>query len=281
MVINPEDTGAAFKEQALALYNTEKQDNQLTLDGFRLRNPNHDLGEIVHDTTILDSIYLTDEKEFYIHPLQEGKYFPYEPEIEHSKSSISILIREWDPETWQLSPVKEIQVPKTLKAADFGKYIHSKFFPHLPAQHFWGCRITLVRMFYRSDLVMKKWNHMITTPNTDLNLRDGQLFIVKDNSKTVRLELTEEELKKYANQSFHDHIKKKSEAVGAQPQHKNYDALFEAASNRKVDWSKPNRPEKGVSIQVGIEQNDDGAKPKEDSEEEGDGDGEIYIEELF
>ena len=67
----------------------------------------HDIGEIVHDTTILEDINLADDMEFYIH-IVDGKYVPYEREIEHPETSVSILAREFDPETWELSPIKEI-----------------------------------------------------------------------------------------------------------------------------------------------------------------------------
>ena len=69
----------------------------------------------------------------------------------------------------------------------------------------------------------------------------------------MRLELTDEELAKYTNQAFLDHIKKRSEtSKTVQYSNKNHDPLFDAASGRKVDWTKPNRPETGVSIQIGI-----------------------------
>ena len=80
---------------------------------------------MVHDSTVLDSLHLTDDMEFYVHPTQEGKYIPYPKELEHDWASVCVLIREWDPETWQLSPIREIQVPKTLRAGDFGKYMQA------------------------------------------------------------------------------------------------------------------------------------------------------------
>ena len=84
-------------------------------------------------------------------------------------------------------------------------------------EHFWGCKISMIRTFIRSDLVIRKWNHLISTPNQDLRLRDAQLYIVRDNSKTIRLELTEDELAKYTNQAFRDHVKKKTETATTVP----------------------------------------------------------------
>ena len=167
-----------------------------------------------------------------------------------------------------------------MKAGDFGKYLQSLLFEHIPADQFWGCKIPFIKTFTRSDLVLKKWNHMIMTPNIDSHLRDAQLFIVRDYSKTMRLELTDEELTRYANPAFLDHVKKKAENAGVHLQHKNHDALFEAASNRKVDWNNPKGSEKGVSIKVGIEAVKD-AEEKEKSDEGDGNDGGVWIEELF
>ena len=102
---------------------------------------------------------------------------------------------------------------------------------------------------------------------------------MKDNSKQVRLELTDEELSKYADQAFLDHIKKKEETKTAVPTRK--DPLFEATQARKVDWTKPsNTKETGVSIKVGQGPQGEEEAPvaiNDDSEGEGD----VVIEELF
>ena len=108
LIIKPEDTSTAFKQQVLDLYNAERPEAKLTIDDFRLRSPNYDLGEIIHETTWLSSIYMDDDKEFYMHPAQEGKYIPYTKEISDPQASVSVLVREWDPESWQLSPIREV-----------------------------------------------------------------------------------------------------------------------------------------------------------------------------
>ena len=83
-----------------------------------------------------------------------------------------------------------------------------------------------------------------------MHWREGYLYVMKDNSKKVRLELTSEELAKYADQAFIDHLQKKEETKSAVPTRK--DPLFEATQSRKVDWTKPsNTKETGVSIKVG------------------------------
>ena len=67
----------------------------------------YDIGEIVHDNTILEDINLTDDMDFYMH-IVDNKFVPYETEIANSQTSASILVREFDPETWELSPIREI-----------------------------------------------------------------------------------------------------------------------------------------------------------------------------
>lgn len=73
-------------------------------------------------------------------------------------------------------------------------------------------------------------------------------MIVKDSTKTLRENLTDEEIRKYASKEFLHHMAKKgSREIGFQ--HK--DALFEMASSVKIDYTKNRRPEKGIKINVG------------------------------
>ena len=43
----------------------------------------YDIGEIVHDNTILEDINLTDDMDFYMH-IVDNKFVPYETEIANS-----------------------------------------------------------------------------------------------------------------------------------------------------------------------------------------------------
>jgi len=40
---------------------------QIEIDGFRIRAPQHDFGELVHDDALMSSLRLFDDKEFYLH----------------------------------------------------------------------------------------------------------------------------------------------------------------------------------------------------------------------
>jgi hypothetical protein len=103
---------------------------------------------------------------------------------------------------------------------------------------------------------MRAWFNLIQTPNVEIAkskldlTRDAILVIVRDNSKSVREELTPAEQQKYANQSFLDHVARKKLDVSVS--HKTQDELFKEAQARKPDWSKGSKAEKAVIITVGI-----------------------------
>jgi len=72
-------------------------------------------------------------------------------------------------------------------------------YPHIPAQHFFGCRVAVIRNFIRSDLCLKRWfqiatsgtgNEWLGTSNLELT-RDGILIVLKDNSRVLKEDLSE------------------------------------------------------------------------------------------
>jgi hypothetical protein len=80
---------------------------------------------------------------------------------------------------------------------------------------------------------MRAWFNLIQTSNVELSksklelTRDAILVIVRDNSKSVREELTPEEQKLYANQVFLDHVARKK--IDLTVEHKSQDDLFKEA----------------------------------------------------
>ena len=102
-----------------------------------------------------------------------------------------------------------------MKAVDFGRYLQSKFYPHIAAENMFGTKVSFLKTFYRSDLALRGWSNLISTVNTMLAAsklelsRDATIIVVRDWSKTLREELTEEEMAKYANQTFKDHLSRK------------------------------------------------------------------------
>lgn len=106
-----------------------------------------------------------------------------------------------------------------MNAISFGKYLQSTMFPHIPDTHFFGTRIAFFKTFVRSDLAMRAWFNLIQTANVEIAksklelTRDSIMVIVRDNSKSVREDLTPEELKLYANSVFIDHVNRKKQDV--------------------------------------------------------------------
>ena len=150
-------------------------------------------------------------------------------------------------------------MPRNMKAVDFGRYLQTKFYPHIATEHMFGTKITFLKTFIRSDLALRSWSHLISTPNKPLSesklelSRDAILIVVRDWSKVLREQLTEEELAKYANNSYKEHLNRKFNTnADMQVGKKGYDGLLEATKNRTPGWGgASNRPEVGVSIQVG------------------------------
>ena len=65
----------------LELYKVLNPESQMTVEDFRIRNPQNDLGAIVHDIEILENIDMADDKDFYMHLLSDNKFIQYEPAI--------------------------------------------------------------------------------------------------------------------------------------------------------------------------------------------------------
>ena len=68
-----------------------------------------------------------------------------------------------------------------------------------------GTKVTFLKTFYRSNLVLNGWSNLISTVNTMLAAsklelsRDAVLIVVRDWSKPLREQLEEDEMAKYAN----------------------------------------------------------------------------------
>lgn len=146
---------------------------------------------------------------------QPEKLVTYEPIIEDPTKILHVLVREWDSDTWQFGPVKEVQVPRNMKSVDFGKYLQSKVFPHIESDNLFATKISFLKSFVRSDLAMRGWQSLTRSTNAPIAqgklelTKDGSIIIVRDHSKPIRETLTEEEIKKYTNSTFVDHIKRK------------------------------------------------------------------------
>ena len=75
-----------------------------------LRNPNFDLGQLINDDDKIDNLFLFDGKEIYLQLADAETHLPYISAL--GKDKLQILVREWHPDTWELSDVKMIDFPK-------------------------------------------------------------------------------------------------------------------------------------------------------------------------
>lgn len=84
------------------------------MDQFRLRNPKlDDLGEVIFEGETMDSYYLFDEKEIFLQKIVPDRNFE---SISHISphNAYYIIMREWNPETWQLGPIYEVKIDKMI-----------------------------------------------------------------------------------------------------------------------------------------------------------------------
>lgn len=143
------------------------------------------------------------------------------------------MIREWNPETWEMSPIYEVKLDKNMNASKFASLVQEHIFPHIPASNLFMTKVssTQQKNFKRGNLVLRKWSSLKNQPTwlgqstVEIN-RDCCYIVVKDSSKTLREDLTDEELMLYGSSEFLEHLARKhNKEISFQ----NKDALFDAA----------------------------------------------------
>jgi len=95
-----------------------------------------------------------------------------------------------------------------------GKLLSESVFPHIPSESLFVTKIAFVKNFKRGDLAVRNWNTLknqsMWLGQTSIQInRDGVFVVVRDSSKKIREELTEQELLKWASNGFLDHLQKK------------------------------------------------------------------------
>ena len=120
-----------------------------------------------------------------------------EPE-DIDNDEIIIMIRSWSPETWKITPMKEIIVKRYSTMEDFS-YILAKEFPEIERENLECCKIN--SYFFRVQLPYEKWYCLANredflASNPFYLSIDGSLIFAKDKSLIER-ELTEEEKKEF------------------------------------------------------------------------------------
>jgi ubiquitin carboxyl-terminal hydrolase 47 len=170
-----------------------KESCQIDLDPTRIRlreKANDRLTKYYRNDTILEQYAMFEGKPIAIQVLSE----PEELDLD----SILIMIRCWNPSTWELSPMKEIVVKRYSTLDNFSHVIQSEY-PSIGLEDIECCKI--MSTFFRVQLPYEKWYGLANkedfmASNPFYLSTDGLLMIVKDNSLKER-ELTDEERKEF------------------------------------------------------------------------------------
>jgi hypothetical protein len=206
----------------------------IEFDQIRIRNPKvEDIGDVILDNSSLENQFLYDEKDVYLQIVDPERTFEFVNDLA-PYNVFHILIREFDPETWQFGPIYELKLDKNLHANKFAALIQEHIYPHIPAANLYCSKVssTQIKNFKRGDLALRKWSCLKNQPTwlgqstIEIN-RDSVYVIVKDSSKKLREELTDEELMLYGSNEFLDHIARKQNKDISQFSKR--DALFETA----------------------------------------------------
>ncbi len=254
MVIEPALSVIELKLRIAGKYNEQNPEDPLDPDTIRIRNPKSegDFGELLNDCDILENCHLYDEKELFVSKQNKDRQFDFVNKINPDNSHY-ILFREWDGETWELGPVYEVRVDKSISGTRLGKLLSESVFPHIPSESLFVTKIAFVKNFKRGDLAVRNWNTLknqsMWLGQTSIQInRDGVFVVVRDSSKKIREELTEQELLKWASNGFLDHLQKKKVRMMGFNNHMK-DGVFIASQNNQPDFKKlPKMQEKGIKI---------------------------------
>lgn len=120
--------------------------------------------------------------------------------------SILVMIRCWNPSTWEISPMKELLVKRYSTLDDFS-HILAKEYPEIDRKNIECCK---VNNFFRVQLPYEKWfelnqNENFLASNPFYLSTDGLLLIIKDKTIPER-ELTEEEKKQFGCDEYENAI---------------------------------------------------------------------------
>ena len=158
---------------------------------IRLREKSNDrLTKYYRDDVVLEQYSMFEGKPIAIQILEQ----PENIDID----DIIIMLRCWNPETWEISPMKEIIVKRYSTLDDFSTIL-AKEHPSIHRENIEGCKI--MSNFFRVQLPYEKWfglanNEDFLASNPFYLSVDGILMFIKDKTLKER-ELTEKEKKEF------------------------------------------------------------------------------------
>lgn len=170
----------------------------------------------------LDSMVVYDNKQFYIQKAdhEQMRYQTTEG------SQYTALVAEFNGDTWQLGPLREVQFERYLRCSFLAEFLQANLYPHIELDDMLGCRLKLERPFTRSDLALKAWHKLkfeyMAIGQSVLQVSDdSSLIVIRDGKIPIRdltLEDDGELIGKYATQSYLDFILKKTAATAGNDQ---------------------------------------------------------------
>jgi ABC-type Fe3+/spermidine/putrescine transport system ATPase subunit len=134
----------------------------ISQEDVRVRNPKtDDIGDVICDTSTLENQYLYDEKEIYLQIIDKEKTVDSTGEISQH-NAYHIMIREFNPETWQLGPIYEVKVDRNATASKFSQLVSERLYPHINPDNLFFSKVSQsqIKNFKRSDLVLRRWSRL-------------------------------------------------------------------------------------------------------------------------
>ncbi|CAI2367721.1 unnamed protein product [Moneuplotes crassus] len=179
-----------------------KESCDIELDPTQIRfreRANDRLTKYYRDEVVIEQYRMYEGKQIAIQSL------PAQEVID--QDDIIIMIRSWNPETWQITPMKELVV-KRYSTLDEFSHILAKEYPDIQRENMECCKI--MSYFFRVQLPYEKWYGLANqedflASNPFYLSTDGLLLFVKDKTLVER-ELTEEEKKEYGCQEYENAI---------------------------------------------------------------------------
>lgn len=81
-----------------------------------------DIGDVILENSSLEYQYLYDEKDIYMQIVDQERTFEFVNDLA-PYNVFHIMIREFNPETWELGPIYELKLDKNLTANKFAALI--------------------------------------------------------------------------------------------------------------------------------------------------------------
>jgi hypothetical protein len=115
-----------------------------------------------------------------------------------------VLVREWNPQTWELGPLFEVRIDKNERASNLSAFLTTHVFPHIAPDNLMCSKVSAaqIKSFRRGELLLRRWSKLrvqsvwLGQSTLEIN-RDSIYVVVRDSSIPVREELSEEEVRKF------------------------------------------------------------------------------------